>query len=551
MEFIDGRDLSVLINKTGIESGSLIKKIATEMLEALEYVHKKQIYHRDLKPANIMVTFKGDNVKLIDFGLALADDFDDNLKMAGTLKYAAPEQLTQGFNIDARADIYSFGLMLMEMLIGQNPNSELIKNRSNEILFVVKKCLEQKRDLRYANCRQIINELAIIEIKDLDKNQFFDTNFENKSIPVYDFNLELTNDFEKINGLQTLNQFFRFTYQKYKSGELNFLDNKYSEEPTYQQITNSGIYFDLIVENVNKSFDDAFKSYYFVEGEYVVKFDKSKFLLTNYRLFIRGNESDDFKLITLKNVALNKSNVKAIDYIYVNFFGFKIWTSDWDLICKLLDKKEWTLLDNKSLQFIDLKKDAIQNLISNENSKLNFDYYNFKYIDIFYTSINIFLERTKKIWESFEYSNFYANKILDHSLRIKEFELITNKVFSLFYPYKNEFLLLECFHRNGFFTNFRMFYFDEQTNDYKAIKLAEILEYKIGEEAYTNFEGIIVKMINGEVLNLPLNYQSLGYAKTRNWEMARIHKVIELKEWEKYLNKYNLQFLCYNKKIIL
>lgn len=99
-----------------------------QILEALEAAHRKGIVHRDLKPANILVAKGG--VKLLDFGLAqmkkLLPGGDSAATMtitvagtiAGTLQYMAPEQL-QGKTVDARSDIFAFGLVLYEMLTGK------------------------------------------------------------------------------------------------------------------------------------------------------------------------------------------------------------------------------------------------------------------------------------------------------------------------------------------------------------------------------------------------------------------------------------------------
>ena len=121
MEFIEGTQLK----------GPLPLKLAVEyagqILEALDAAHRKGITHRDLKPANILVTKQG--IKLLDFGLAKQSapyqDSDSTLTAAltgkghivGTLQYMSPEQL-QGKEADTRSDLFSFGCVLYEMLMG-------------------------------------------------------------------------------------------------------------------------------------------------------------------------------------------------------------------------------------------------------------------------------------------------------------------------------------------------------------------------------------------------------------------------------------------------
>ncbi len=161
MEFIDGTPLSDLITPNGIKDRSLIRRIASQILDALGYVHKKQIFHRDLKPDNILITYRGNNVKILDFGLAAADSFEDHLKKAGTPKYTAPEQAIDSSVIDQRADIYSFGVILLEMVCGKTK----LENCQDAQTYtkIISRCLQQNPDDRYSNCDQIIKEIKTVE----------------------------------------------------------------------------------------------------------------------------------------------------------------------------------------------------------------------------------------------------------------------------------------------------------------------------------------------------------------------------------------------------
>lgn len=110
MEYVDGVTLSDFLKEK--QPRNLYLKLLDELLSAMIYFHSKQIIHRDLKPSNIMVTHNGHNIKVIDFGLADADSYAYLKQPAGTLSYAAPEQLQDGAPIDARTDIYAFGKIL-------------------------------------------------------------------------------------------------------------------------------------------------------------------------------------------------------------------------------------------------------------------------------------------------------------------------------------------------------------------------------------------------------------------------------------------------------
>jgi serine/threonine protein kinase len=105
------------------ERVALLKDAMQQICEALAYVHARGRVHRDLKPSNIMVD-EDRRVKLMDFGLAKFVSEDSNVtdvgKVVGTYRYMAPEQV-QGWPVDARADLYSLGVMLYELLAGRPP----------------------------------------------------------------------------------------------------------------------------------------------------------------------------------------------------------------------------------------------------------------------------------------------------------------------------------------------------------------------------------------------------------------------------------------------
>lgn len=89
--------------------------VMDELLEALAYMHRKQVIHRDLKPENIMITYQGNHVKIIDFGFSDSDTHAVNKGPAGTRAYAAPE-LLEGKGADERSDIWSVGAIMEEVM---------------------------------------------------------------------------------------------------------------------------------------------------------------------------------------------------------------------------------------------------------------------------------------------------------------------------------------------------------------------------------------------------------------------------------------------------
>ena len=130
MEYVDGETLETAV-KGGKITEEVVHKIAAQLLDAMEYMHAKQIVHRDIKPSNIMLTHRGGDVKLIDFGLSDSETFCVLKIPAGTRGYIAPEQLQPNAISSPSADIYSFGKVLEYM-------AEAV--RSKQLVRVGRKC---------------------------------------------------------------------------------------------------------------------------------------------------------------------------------------------------------------------------------------------------------------------------------------------------------------------------------------------------------------------------------------------------------------------------
>jgi serine/threonine protein kinase len=113
MEYVDGIQLDEWLNSPKSKENRF--RLAEELLKAVEYIHTSGTVHRDLKPSNIMVTRNGENIKLIDFGLADNDHIAILKQPAGTPKYMSPEQAANSIP-DIRNDIYSLGIILQQLL---------------------------------------------------------------------------------------------------------------------------------------------------------------------------------------------------------------------------------------------------------------------------------------------------------------------------------------------------------------------------------------------------------------------------------------------------
>ncbi len=124
-EFVDGMSLEQLIKRERYLSNEAAALIFYEVCKALKHAHDKGVIHRDMKPGNILISNQGE-VKLVDFGIATSlEDSEEGLTRdgmtLGTPSYIPPEQIDNAKSVDRRADIYSLGVVLYEMLTGKTP----------------------------------------------------------------------------------------------------------------------------------------------------------------------------------------------------------------------------------------------------------------------------------------------------------------------------------------------------------------------------------------------------------------------------------------------
>lgn len=154
MEYVDGQSLRTILDQSGnIKNINRIEKICLQLLDALSYLHKQQIYHLDLKPENIMLTNKGDNIKLLDFGLSCTDS---HLPIdSGTLKYASPEQILNAEMVDGRSDLYSLGILLLEAIQGSADKKNIFQIKG-VLKKVIAKCVKEIPVDRFQSAEEII-----------------------------------------------------------------------------------------------------------------------------------------------------------------------------------------------------------------------------------------------------------------------------------------------------------------------------------------------------------------------------------------------------------
>ncbi len=170
MEYLQGTPLRDRLAGGPLSLNTAVD-IGLQIADALEAAHTAGIIHRDIKPANIFIGAR-DRVKVLDFGLAKIDvaaaEHADLTTMAGTrqgvvmgtVAYMAPEQAS-GEVVDRRADIWSFGVVLCEMVTGTRPapGVRLRVEKSPELERIITKCLEPDRALRYQHAAEVRADL--------------------------------------------------------------------------------------------------------------------------------------------------------------------------------------------------------------------------------------------------------------------------------------------------------------------------------------------------------------------------------------------------------
>lgn len=183
MELVEGRSLRDVIRNEELSFHQVLD-VATQVCEGLIEAHEAGVVHRDIKPANILVDEKG-RVKIVDFGLATIQGGEKLTRTGstlGTIGYMSPEQV-KGEQVDRRSDIFSFGVVLYEMLTGRQPfrkDSEAatlhaIVNETPEpvarfkaeapegVQRIIDKVLEKSQETRYQHVDDLLADLKRVQ----------------------------------------------------------------------------------------------------------------------------------------------------------------------------------------------------------------------------------------------------------------------------------------------------------------------------------------------------------------------------------------------------
>jgi serine/threonine protein kinase len=187
MEFLQGQDLAALLASLGTPPIASAVEYAIQACEGLDEAHRAGIVHRDVKPANLFLTRRPNGtacIKVVDFGISKGGGGDtlhstSSRAMFGSPLYMAPEQMRATHHVDARADLWSLGASLYELLSGEVPFAaeslvDLAYRIANEappslqerrpevppeLERIVMRCLEKDPDCRFADARSLANAL--------------------------------------------------------------------------------------------------------------------------------------------------------------------------------------------------------------------------------------------------------------------------------------------------------------------------------------------------------------------------------------------------------
>ena len=192
MEYVEGTNLREMI-RGGKLTPEQALGIVPQVCEALQFAHDEGIVHRDIKPENILVDKRG-RVKIADFGLAkLLGQHAEQVSLTqthqvmGTLHYMAPEQMQAARAVDHRADIYSLGVVLYEMLTGELPIGRFeapskkvhVDLRIDEVVL---RTLENRPERRYQHVSDLKTEIeSIVGISPAARQALFGKEFRSKT----------------------------------------------------------------------------------------------------------------------------------------------------------------------------------------------------------------------------------------------------------------------------------------------------------------------------------------------------------------------------------
>lgn len=338
MEYLEGKDLSEIIEKVGKIDENSALTILYNIAEALNYAHKNNIVHRDLKSKNIIINDDG-IVKVADFGIATATT-SSTISVAtnaiGSVHYFSPEQ-AKGEKVDARSDIYSLGIIAYELFTGKlpfdgetpvavalkhvsekMPKPSLLEDVSENIDYLVLKATSKKPEERYQNANDIMRDIdSILEGKDItqkvNKNKDVVSNFskilndyneaksaEEKALKAEEKSENMSKNLDKFNAINE-----KIDEELKENDEKN---NK--RKGTINKILNNLGIYTYFNEDEDEKSNDHFNDSNYEE----LKDEEENYLMNseNYKEEIETKEEDidDLKILEVENASSSLDDKK-------------------------------------------------------------------------------------------------------------------------------------------------------------------------------------------------------------------------------------------------
>ncbi len=228
-EYIDGKTLKEIISEGSVSIKTAVD-YALQIAAGIEHAHRKNIIHRDIKPQNIIVSNDG-TVKIVDFGIARMTSQTTRTMagkdVVGSVHYLSPEQ-ARGGHVDARSDIYSFGILLYEMFTGKvpfqgdeavsiamkhinqiaEPPQSINTNITQGINDIIVKCIQKDPDARYQTASELREDLllyvanpegfAVMKADRLKGRDTLNEEIAEEPVRIRRSNVDLTDDFVSV-----------------------------------------------------------------------------------------------------------------------------------------------------------------------------------------------------------------------------------------------------------------------------------------------------------------------------------------------------------------
>ena len=178
MEYVDGITLKKYVDRNGRLPVKEATSIAIQIAQGIDAAHNANIIHRDIKPQNVLISREG-KIKVTDFGIARTTTANTiSTDILGSVQYISPEQ-ARGGQVDARTDIYSFGIVFYEMITGKLPfdgdstvsialkhiqenvplASDVVEGVPSSVTKIIEKCTQRKPDRRYQKTSSLLADL--------------------------------------------------------------------------------------------------------------------------------------------------------------------------------------------------------------------------------------------------------------------------------------------------------------------------------------------------------------------------------------------------------